>query len=238
MDGLKHTLIDFPEDPSKLDWQKEALLFYYYMMNKEDKYEKEVQKILSEFKKVFERTDSALLNQRKALYSELKLKLYNLKNKDPNFGRSLLYILLMSKVVNVLEDSLEEVISEKKKTQTLKPFIPPNIIEKSEKITEDMAINRLTKATNSLTRIIRTESWRYTNETRLDEFKQKGYKYKTTYPVKDNRTGDDSWYYYDQHQIVPIDEPFRYVWEGKERVFMTPPDRWNDRSILIPYIKK
>jgi hypothetical protein len=58
---------------------------------------------------------------------------------------------------------------------------------------------------------------------------------KTLWHPMDSRTGDDSKYVARKDLIVPVDKPFRYKWKGVERVFMSPPDRPNDRSILIPY---
>jgi len=61
---------------------------------------------------------------------------------------------------------------------------------------------------------------------------------KTLIHPMDSRTGKDSKYVAKLDLIVPIDQPFRYKWQGKERVYMTPPDRPNDRSILVPYREK
>lgn len=58
---------------------------------------------------------------------------------------------------------------------------------------------------------------------------------KTLYHPMDSRTGDDSKKAAGMNLIVPLDEPFRYSYKGKERVFHFPPDRPHDRSILIPY---
>lgn len=66
---------------------------------------------------------------------------------------------------------------------------------------------------------------------------------KALYHPMDSRTADDSKQAAVQNPIVPIDEPFRYTYTRQtksgpvreERVFMAPPDRPNDRSILIPY---
>jgi hypothetical protein len=60
---------------------------------------------------------------------------------------------------------------------------------------------------------------------------------KTLIHPMDARTGKDSVYAAQLNLIVPIDEPFRYKWAGKERVFQNPPDRPNDRAILVPYRK-
>jgi hypothetical protein len=51
----------------------------------------------------------------------------------------------------------------------------------------------------------------------------------------DARTGADSKYLADLNPIMELDEPFSYKWKGSIRTFMTPPDRPNDRAILIPY---
>lgn len=53
----------------------------------------------------------------------------------------------------------------------------------------------------------------------------------------DARTGEDSKKADRLNLVVPVDEPFEYTFQGKKRVFMTPPDRSNDRSVLIPYKK-
>ena len=51
----------------------------------------------------------------------------------------------------------------------------------------------------------------------------------------DNRTGKDSKYAASKEMVVDIDKPFSYTWGGKLRVFMVPPDRPNDRAIMVPY---
>lgn len=58
---------------------------------------------------------------------------------------------------------------------------------------------------------------------------------KTLIHPMDSRTGADSRHVARKDLVVPLDEPFRYTWKGKERVYMAPPDRPNDRSILVPY---
>jgi hypothetical protein len=66
---------------------------------------------------------------------------------------------------------------------------------------------------------------------------------KTLYNPMDNRTAADSKYVEreveagDTNLIVPVDEYFKYKWKGAWREYMAPPDRPNDRSILIPYRK-
>lgn len=60
---------------------------------------------------------------------------------------------------------------------------------------------------------------------------------KTLIHPMDSRTGDDSKYAAKLDLVVNIDEPFVYKYKGQVRRFMTPPDRPNDRSILVPYRK-
>ena len=58
---------------------------------------------------------------------------------------------------------------------------------------------------------------------------------KTLYHPLDSRTAADSEYVMSLNLRVDVDQPFSYEWRGEQRVFMAPPDRPNDRSILIPY---
>lgn len=58
---------------------------------------------------------------------------------------------------------------------------------------------------------------------------------KTLYHRIDSRTGKDSIRLAQNNPIVPINEPFVESSTGKELVYMAPPNRPNDRSILIPY---
>jgi hypothetical protein len=51
----------------------------------------------------------------------------------------------------------------------------------------------------------------------------------------DSRTAADSKKLAKENPVVDIDEPFRFTYKGKERVFMMPPDRPNDRAILVPF---
>lgn len=61
---------------------------------------------------------------------------------------------------------------------------------------------------------------------------------KTLMHPMDSRTGKDSIYAAQKHLVAKIDEPFVYTWENKTREFMTPPDRPNDRSVMVPYRKE
>lgn len=91
-----------------------------------------------------------------------------------------------------------------------------------------------------LARIVRTELHNIYNVSKSNGFLQIRQDYlpdlkKTLYHPMDSRTGDDSKEAAALNLIVPIDEPFQYKYKDKIRTFMTPPDRPNDRAILIPY---
>ncbi len=58
---------------------------------------------------------------------------------------------------------------------------------------------------------------------------------KTLIHPMDSRTGADSKYANRLNLIVDINKPFEYTWNGKKRIYMVPPDRPNDRSIMVPY---
>jgi hypothetical protein len=63
---------------------------------------------------------------------------------------------------------------------------------------------------------------------------------KTLYHPMDKRTGNDSKHVAVLDLVVPIDQPFEYYWppsgpKRELRRYMVPPDRPNDRSILIPF---
>lgn len=91
-----------------------------------------------------------------------------------------------------------------------------------------------------LARIVRTELHNIYGVSKMNGFLQVRQDHlpdlkKTLYHPLDARTGEDSQFLIRNPLIVDIDEPFRYKWKGKMREFMNPPDRPNDRSILIPY---
>lgn len=91
-----------------------------------------------------------------------------------------------------------------------------------------------------LARIVRTELHNIYNISKSNGFLQIRQDYlpdlkKTLYHPMDSRTGQDSIEAAAQKLIVNVDEPFEYTFKGKLRRFMAPPDRPNDRAILIPY---
>jgi len=91
-----------------------------------------------------------------------------------------------------------------------------------------------------LARIVRTELHGIYNNSKMNGFMTIQEDYipdlkKTLYNPMDSRTAEDSMYVESLHLVVPLDQPFRYKWKGREYVFMVPPARPNDRAILIPY---
>jgi len=91
-----------------------------------------------------------------------------------------------------------------------------------------------------LTRIVRTEMHNIYNYSKMNAMSDvqentlPDLKKSLMHPM-DKRTGDDSKKLARENPVVDIDEPFRFKYKGKERVFMFPPDRPNDRAILVPF---
>lgn len=91
-----------------------------------------------------------------------------------------------------------------------------------------------------LNRIVRTEMHNIYNYSKMNAMSDvqentiPDLKKSLMHPI-DKRTGADSKELARENPIVDIDEPFRFEWKGKERVFMFPPDRPNDRAILVPF---
>lgn len=91
-----------------------------------------------------------------------------------------------------------------------------------------------------LARIVRTELHNIYNVSKLGGFTTIKNNYlpdlkKTMYHPMDSRTGDDSILMARTEMIVDLDKPFVFKYKGKTQTFMAPPNRPNDRAILIPY---
>jgi hypothetical protein len=91
-----------------------------------------------------------------------------------------------------------------------------------------------------LTRIVRTELHHVYNLGKLNGLKEmseeeEGLKKTLIHPM-DARTGKDSEYAASLHLIADVSEPFEYSWDNKIRSYMVPPDRPNDRSVMVPYL--
>lgn len=92
-----------------------------------------------------------------------------------------------------------------------------------------------------LHRIVRTELHHVFNVGKMNSMMElrdsdtlPGMKKALVHPL-DGRTGPDSKYAASLNLVAEIDEPFEYTWNGNHRSYMVPPDRPNDRSILVPY---
>lgn len=91
-----------------------------------------------------------------------------------------------------------------------------------------------------LTRIVRTELHNVYNVAKLKGMEETKTDFlpdlkKTLFHPMDARTAADSKYAASLNLVVNIDEPFEYRWNGENRSFQSPPDRPNDRSILVPF---
>jgi len=92
-------------------------------------------------------------------------------------------------------------------------------------------------------RIVRTEMHSIYNISKIDGMLSIRDKYipdlkKMLIHPMDNRTAQDSKELAKQNPIVDIEKPFVQVYNGKKYVFMAPPNRPNDRAILIPFREK
>lgn len=110
--------------------------------------------------------------------------------------------------------------------------------------TQDQVVGRISSFFNEeewkLTRIVRTELHHVFNVGKMNGLKEVAEDYipdmkKTLIHPMDSRTGDDSIYAATLGLIAEISDPFEYTWKGNRRIYMVPPDRPNDRSIMIPY---
>jgi hypothetical protein len=92
-----------------------------------------------------------------------------------------------------------------------------------------------------LQRIARTELHNVYNISKINnmvELKESGDipdLMKTLFHPMDDRTAKDSKALNSKNPKIPIEEPFKFKWKDEERIFMAPPDRPNDRAILLPY---
>jgi hypothetical protein len=90
-----------------------------------------------------------------------------------------------------------------------------------------------------LHRIVRTELHHIYNVGKINGMKEIAEDIpdmkKTLMHPLDARTGDDSAYAATLGLVADIGDAFEYTWKGKLRVFNAPPDRPNDRAILVPY---
>ncbi len=112
--------------------------------------------------------------------------------------------------------------------------------------TQDEVVGRLASHFSGeewrLERIVRTELHNVVNLGKLRGMEEMSEDVpdllKTLMHPMDARTGKDSMYAAKLKLVAKIEEEFEYTWMKQTRKFMTPPDRPNDRSIIVPYRKE
>lgn len=118
----------------------------------------------------------------------------------------------------------------------------------SEKWDNKMLVDEISKLNieetykNRFENIATTESFRIMNNSADNTARRLGAKKKYLYNLVDDRTAEDSLIakekYDGEDKAIPIDEPFRYEYKGKERVYMYSPDRPRDRSFTLYLYKE
>ena len=97
-------------------------------------------------------------------------------------------------------------------------------------IGEEWKINRIARTElHNIYNISKLKSMEKTKEEFIPDLK------KALFHPMDARTGEDSEELARLNLAVPLDKPFKFRFKGQERVFMAPPDRPNDRAILVPF---
>lgn len=143
-------------------------------------------------------------------------------------------------------------------SESLRSTITSNIVQAmATRETTQRTVSRMVKDVGQffigeewkLNRIARTELHNIYNFSKLTGMKQTADQYipdlkkALIHPI-DSRTGDDSKQLASKNPIVDIDEPFVFTFTRRlksgqvrkeRREFMFPPDRPNDRSVLVPY---
>jgi hypothetical protein len=232
---IHHT---FKNPDNETDWEKEAFQMYHYLLKEEERNSKETKKLMETFKRNIEKETNS--TKKKILFDKLKLDLLNLRHKDDNFERMMLFILLITKAVNEFQNRYEKNLLQIKSFENMLKI--PMSKENQNKIETEIknahkALNEsFNKYEHRFHVINRTEMFRSVNAQRLDEFRKDGYQFKTNYMIDDSITGDDSRYFNSLKQVRRLDEDFEYTWKGQVRRFPYPIDRPNDRQILIPFI--
>lgn len=113
-----------------------------------------------------------------------------------------------------------------------------------ERVPFDKVVNRISNemATEEfkVLRIARTELHQIYNFSKISGMRELREELlpdlqKTLVHPMDARTALDSKELAKLNPVVNIDKPFKFKFRGQERVFMAPPDRPNDRAILVPF---
>ena len=186
------------------------------------------------------------------MVSYQEIKEYNALSgiETPSINKTKLAIQQNKFIVNNAEASLKEYTA--KVRTTYSNAITQGILMGRTGYEITTSLNKFVdKKKWRLHRIVRTESHKIYNESKLlayGEFKKQHFPdlMKRLYHPMDHRTAKDSKQLAKIDPAVPIDKPFVFTYKRRlkngqmretKRVFMTPPDRTNDRASLIPYRK-
>lgn len=128
-------------------------------------------------------------------------------------------------------DLLSEITLQLSNSVLINESLPKVVMNLSQKFqTEEWKLLRIARTELHNTYALgKLEGMRETQKTEIPDLM------KALYHPMDDRTGDDSKDLALKNPIVPVDQPFEHTYNGKKYVFMAPPQRPNDRAILIPY---
>lgn len=137
-------------------------------------------------------------------------------------------------------------------TASLRSQITSNLVQSlAMRDTQEITVGTIIQKTGrffigeewKVNRIVRTEMANIYNFSKLNtlvEVKKNNIsnlKKSLMHPI-DKRTAEDSKELAAKNPIVDLDKPFTFVYKDKKRSFMFPPDRPNDRAIMVPYTQE
>ena len=168
-------------------------------------------------------------------------EIYALARFYPTLNRTKLSLDKNNFLINRMQASLDTYNSKTRATviRALQQGILQNV--SGHKVTTSLT-KFMDNKTWQIQRIVRTEMHNIFNATKVMAYSEVKKEFlpdlkKALWHPIDHRTGEDSLKLSKLHPIVDIDKPFEFEWNGYKRVFMNPPDRPNDRAVLVPYRK-
>jgi len=235
---MKSVMIE-ANDKENVNWKKEALAIYFWLLKLEEEKNSEIEAKFKEFEKKIKLLEDSPSIFRDPIFTHLQNELYEEFSNDASIRENLVIFILVQKMMNSFKEEYNSLLNDKTEMEKLVSISNDEGIIKD--LTKEIIVNEkkleniFSKYQNRSELIFSTETFRSVNQKRWEIFKEMGYKYKTSYMIDDDRTCLDSRYFNSLKQIRKMDENFEYVWDGKIRRFLYPPDRPNDRSILIPH---
>lgn len=154
-------------------------------------------------------------------------------------------------LLNSMRASIESYNAETR--QTISDALTQSILQNKSGYETVVKIGRFVNLRNwKIKRIARTEMSKIFNQSKLlnyQEIQKNNFPdlMKRLFHPMDNRTAEDSKQLAKLDPAIPLEEPFQFTYKRKltsgrtrteKRVFMTPPDRPNDRAVLVSYRKK